>query len=121
MPRRISAHTPHNAVRTARIPRRLLWTVCFLSAALCIWQLAVYKGACMNMGDAYSYYGAYDHLRHLQLDDIRPPVYPLFYGIMYAIFGQHSAPSDSAPHNGQSMQAQCCWCGTYACSCVCPA
>ena len=87
MPRRISAHTPHNAVRTARIPRRLLWTVCFLSAALCIWQLAVYKGACMNMGDAYSYYGAYDHLRHLQLDDIRPPVYPLFYGIMYAIFG----------------------------------
>lgn len=55
MPRRISAHTPHNAVRTARIPRRLLWTVCILSAALCVWQLAVYKGACMNMGDAYSY------------------------------------------------------------------
>lgn len=87
MPRRISANTPNITVRTARIPNRLLWTVCFLSAALCMWQLAVYKGACMNMGDAYSYYGAYDNLRHLRLDDMRPPVYPLFYGIMYAVFG----------------------------------
>lgn len=87
MPRSVCSTTPHTAARTARFPRWLLWAVCILSAALCIWQLALYKGVCMIMGDSYSYYNACIGLRELHIDDIRPPVYPLFYGIMYAIFG----------------------------------
>lgn len=72
------------------MPLWLLLGVCLFSLAMFALQLAVYSSGSKAM-DGYSYFEAWDVLRTFHPDQLRPPLYPVFAGVIRDILGERGA------------------------------
>lgn len=85
-------HTPASkaaATMSSTLPAWLWWTVGLFSAAMLALQFSIY-GHGTDAFDGYSYFRAWDTITSLHTDQLRPPVYPIFVGILSDLFGKNA-------------------------------
>lgn len=70
-----------------KFPTRLLILLVIFSIAMIIWQLILCKNG-YAAGDTNTYIRAWERLKTFHPDNMRPPVYPLFIGIIFDLFGR---------------------------------
>ena len=76
---------PESTASTDRFPR-WLWILIAVLGAIMITLQFLKAGDLFVIYDAFSYTAAWERLKMCLPDAVRPPVYPLFYGIITTIF-----------------------------------
>lgn len=69
-----------------KFPYWLLITLIVFGTVMIIWQLVLSKSAC-TIGDMWTYMSAWENLRRLHPDPMRPPVYPILLGCTHNLSG----------------------------------
>ena len=72
-----------------KFPYWLLITLIVFGTVMITWQLVLCKSAC-SIGDMWTYMSAWENLRRLHPDPMRPPVYPILLGCTHDLFGAYA-------------------------------